>query len=145
MNTLDSPLSVYCGKGRIERLRFLSSVSKLQKHVREALQRLGVTENLIGEIVAVLPSVHFGEGFRFEGDDTSIGHSEPDCSEPAHPDARRAVVFVQFYNEMLERCIAKTTGELKPFDEVVQEPEQTEGEKEPAIPASGDRRWRRSA
>jgi hypothetical protein len=65
-----------------------------------------------------------------------------------HPDARRVVVFVQFYNEMLEQCIAKTVGELRPFEEIVREPGQTEesGEAAPSVvPVSGARRWRRSA
>ena len=146
MRTPDSPLSAYCGKGRTERLRFLSSVSEFQGHLRETLRRLGVTDALAQQILGDLPSAHFGEGFRFEGSDTNIGRTELDRSEPAHPDASRVVVFVQFYNEALERCIAQTSGELLPFDEVVREAEQTEeANTASALPVAGDRGWRLSA
>lgn len=144
MRTPDSPLSAYCGKGRIDRLQFLSSVSELQEHVREALRRLGVTDALAGQILGDLSSAHFGEGFRFEGGDTTIGCSDLDRSEPVHPDVRRVVVFVQFYNEALEQCIAKTAGELLPFDEVVREPEEGEAGEE-ATSGGSLRVWRRSA
>jgi hypothetical protein len=123
MNTFDSPLSVYCGKGRVTHLRFRSSVSQVSLHVGRALRSLGVSQPLSRQAQQSSMGADFASGLRFEEHDESIGLGELDQADPQHTDARRVVVYATYFHEQLEESIARTLGEMPSFEELNLEPE----------------------
>ena len=146
METFDSPLTVYCSKGRVTNLRFKSCGSEIKEHMKQALERLGVTQHLQEMVERDLDHPDFAPGFKFERHDSSIGPGQLDSDEPEDPDAKRVVVYISYYHQQLQEYIDVTCGKLMDFEEVMKAEDDSQAEEDDNGPAVNEEvTWRQSA
>ncbi len=103
-STSASPLvSVYCSRDYQESYRFSTPFNAIASSLRNALIELDVEMGFADEISRKPDGKLLSEGFGYHG---------------KSPNGQTVIVHISLVHELLETRLAKTLGDLKPFEEV---------------------------